>query len=99
MDNLSKELAEIQKSSRELKHYPSKLFVEVSTRCNLRCAMCVKQNTSGDMAEGNLSLETFLALEPSFPHLSALILNGTGEPLLHPQLEEFIRRAKKRLPA
>lgn len=60
--------------------------------------MCVKQNTSGGMSEGNISLETFHALEPSFPQLSALVLNGIGEPLLHPQLEEFIRRAKKQLP-
>jgi putative metalloenzyme radical SAM/SPASM domain maturase len=60
--------------------------------------MCVKQNTSGGMSEGNLSLETFQALEPSFPYLTALILNGIGEPLLLPQLEGFIRRAKKRLP-
>jgi putative metalloenzyme radical SAM/SPASM domain maturase len=60
--------------------------------------MCVKQNTSGDMSEGEISPETFHALEPSFPHLTALILNGIGEPLLHPELEEFIRRAKRGLP-
>lgn len=48
--------------------------------------------------EGSMSLQTFKALEPAFPHLNALILNGIGEPLLHPHLEEFIRRAKKLLP-
>ena len=96
--NHSNELEEIQNSSLKSRTYPSKLFVEVTTRCNLRCAMCVKQNTSTGMSEGNISLETFRALEPSFPHLSALILNGVGEPLLYPQLEEFIRRAKKQLP-
>ena len=24
--------------------FPSKLFLEVTTRCNLRCTMCVKQS-------------------------------------------------------
>jgi putative metalloenzyme radical SAM/SPASM domain maturase len=97
-ESLSNELEEIQSSSRESRNCPSKLFVEVTTRCNLRCGMCVKQNASGDMSEGNLSLETFHALEPSFPRLTALILNGIGEPLLHPNLEEFIHRAKRGLP-
>jgi MoaA/NifB/PqqE/SkfB family radical SAM enzyme len=27
-----------------LRPHPSKLFVEVTTRCNLRCAMCVKES-------------------------------------------------------
>lgn len=80
------------------KNHPSKLFVEVSTRCNLRCGMCVKQNGDGGIMEGSMSLHTFKALEPAFPHLDALILNGIGEPLLHPHLEEFIKRAKKLLP-
>lgn len=48
--------------------------------------------------EGSMSRETFKALEPAFPHLTALILNGIGEPLLHPHLEEFIQGAKKLLP-
>lgn len=80
------------------KNHPSKLFVEVSTRCNLKCSMCVKQNGDGGIMEGSMSQETFKALEPAFPYLNALILNGIGEPLLHPHLEEFIQRAKKLLP-
>ncbi len=79
--------------------HPSKLFVEVTTRCNLRCGMCMKQNGDSVIPEGNMSSGTFSALEPAFPYLEALILNGVGEPLLHPQLEDFIRRAKKSLPA
>jgi len=30
----------------------------------------------------------FAALEPAFAHLEALILNGIGEPLLHPHLAD-----------
>lgn len=78
--------------------YPTKLFVEVTTKCNLKCSMCVKQTTDGIIPEGHLSLELFRRLEPAFPYLEAIILNGIGEPLLHPYLEDFIKRAKELVP-
>ena len=78
--------------------YPSKLFVEVTTRCNLQCGMCVKQNGSGGIPDGTMTLDTFERLAPAFPHLDALVLNGIGESLLHPQLETFIARARPLLP-
>jgi MoaA/NifB/PqqE/SkfB family radical SAM enzyme len=49
--------------------------------------------------EGDMADETYTALESAFPHLEALILNGVGEPLLDPRLEDFIRRAKALMPA
>src|SRR5512143_2025172 len=78
--------------------HPSKLFVEVTTRCNLQCGMCVKQNGTGGIPEGNMSPETFERLAPAFPHLESLVLNGIGESLLHPELETFISRARALLP-
>ncbi len=60
--------------------------------------MCVKQSEGQADAEGDLSLDTFKALEPALPFLDSLILNGIGEPLLHPHLEYFIRRAKTFMP-
>jgi putative metalloenzyme radical SAM/SPASM domain maturase len=78
--------------------YPSKLFVEITTRCNLRCGMCVKQNGEGGIREGSMLPEIFGALAPAFPHLKALILNGIGESLLHPDLEAYIRKARRSLP-
>jgi putative metalloenzyme radical SAM/SPASM domain maturase len=78
---------------------PSKLFVEVTTRCNLRCAMCVKYAPGQGLVEGDMTAETFERLAPAFPHLEALVLNGIGEPLLHRGLERFIERAKADMPA
>ncbi len=78
---------------------PSKLYVEVTSRCNLTCGMCVKQTPGSGIKEGDLSLPAFEALAPALPHVKALVLNGIGEPLLHPQLETFIRIAKPILPA
>src|SRR5919199_6753035 len=82
-----------------LRPHPSKLFVEVTTRCNLRCAMCPKEAPGRTIREGDMSRETFDRLAPSFPRLEALILNGIGEPLLHPDLERFIEAAKREMPA
>jgi putative metalloenzyme radical SAM/SPASM domain maturase len=77
----------------------SKLFVEVTTRCNLGCFMCVKQTCDHAISEGDMSAETFATLAPAFPGLQALVLNGVGEPLLHPHLEDFIRSARALMPA
>jgi len=77
-----------------LKEYPSRLFVETTTRCNLKCRMCVKQTDGNCIVEGDMSADIFATLEPAFPHIEALILNGIGEPLLHRGLEGFIRSAR-----
>ncbi len=81
-----------------MRRAPAKLFVETTTRCNLGCFMCVKQSGECGIAEGDLAPELFQRLEPAFPHLEALILNGIGEPLLNPRLEEFIGQARARMP-
>ncbi|MGA7826530.1 MAG: radical SAM/SPASM domain-containing protein [Geobacteraceae bacterium] len=81
-----------------LRSYPSRLFVETTTRCNMKCQMCVKQSMGSGLEEGDLSFETFEALEPALATAEVLILNGIGEPLLHPDLESFIRRAKELMP-
>lgn len=81
-----------------LRSYPSRLFVETTTRCNMKCQMCVKQSMGGDLKEGDLSFELFEALEPALPTAESLILNGIGEPLLHPDLEAFVKRAKALMP-
>ncbi len=75
--------------------YPSKLFVETTTHCNLLCPMCVKQATDSQVIDGDLSQKTFAALEPAFPHLESLVLNGIGEPLMHPHLLEWVARARQ----
>ena len=97
MDDLKETITAVEKTPLSGGH-PSKLFVEVTTKCNLKCGMCVRQNSDGGIREGSMSVEIFDALSPAFPHLEALVLNGIGESLLHPQLEAFIRRAKARMP-
>lgn len=61
--------------------------------------MCVKHSLGWDCADGLMSRNTFEALDPFFPHLDSLVLNGVGESLLHPDLPEFVALARSRVPA
>jgi len=45
-----------------------------------------------------MSLGTYRKLLPAFPQLSSVNLSGIGEPLLHENIFEMIRLAKKHLP-
>lgn len=74
--------------------HPSKLYVETTTRCNLRCAMCVKHAEGACIPEADMSMDMFRQLAPAFPHIDAIILNGIGEPLLTPGLIGMIRLAR-----
>ena len=78
---------------------PEKIYVELTTRCNLKCRMCVKYTAGSCIAEGDMPLELFKKLLPSLGHVRTLILNGIGEPLLHPDLDEIIALARARMPA
>jgi putative metalloenzyme radical SAM/SPASM domain maturase len=78
---------------------PSKLFVEVTSRCNIACTMCVKQSTYCGIVDGDMKLSTFESLFPVLPEIDSLVLNGIGEPLLHPDLEQFVSEARVRMPS
>jgi len=80
------------------RRYPSKLYVETTTRCNLRCSMCVKQAQGACIPDENMDMAVFRALEPAFPHLEGLILNGIGEPLLTPGLIDMVGLARGSMP-
>lgn len=78
--------------------YPEKIYVELTTRCNLHCRMCVKYAAGSRIVEEDLPFDVFKSLKSSLVHARALILNGIGEPLLHPDLERIIRFARAHMP-
>lgn len=80
------------------REFPSKMQIEVTTRCNMNCAMCVKYAPESKIAEQDLSLESFKKIGLAFGHCETLILNGIGEPLLHPELAEMAAFARSRMP-
>jgi len=79
--------------------YPQKIFLEITTKCNLNCNFCVKNISASLKKEKIFPFALFKKLVKNFSSVNRLILNGIGEPLLHPQLEEFVALAKKHMPA
>jgi putative metalloenzyme radical SAM/SPASM domain maturase len=75
-----------------------KIYVEPTTRCNFTCKYCVRQTPGSGIDIGDLALETFQALLPATPELEAMVFTGIGEPLLHPQIDQFVHLAKQHLP-
>jgi len=73
--------------------YPKKLYLEVTTNCNMSCGMCVKQAPGSSISNKHLDIAVFNKLLPHLPHIQTLVLNGIGEPLLHPDLLWMISKA------
>ncbi len=73
----------------------TKLYVEVTTACNLDCIMCVRRVWRE--RAGAMSRHTFAALMEQVADLPApptIHLSGFGEPMTHPYFLEFVRMAK-----
>ena len=78
--------------------FPRIIHVEPTTRCNMRCRMCVKNVLDKCEQDGDLPVELFERLSPSLELCSRVVFAGVGEPLLHPSLADMIRFARRRLP-
>ena len=64
--------------------------------CNLRCPFCHNGSLAVDRAEPLMSIDDFLAfLDSRFGRLTGVCVSG-GEPTLHKELPEFLRRIKSR---
>ncbi|MBN1401802.1 MAG: radical SAM protein [Anaerolineae bacterium] len=74
---------------------PRCVFIEVTNRCNLRCATCVRTYYSQEQAT-DLSLTAFRRLVVQFPELERAVLHGIGEPLLNPHLPQMVAELKAR---
>ena len=74
-----------------------KLYVEPTTRCNLRCRTCMR--STWNEPGGDLSMETFRRLLQGMDRLgtvNTVAFWGIGEPLLHPQILQMVRQAARR---
>lgn len=60
--------------------------------------MCLKFSEGSCIQEGDLPLALFSTLAPSLIYTEFLVLNGIGEPLLHPDLEQMIAMARQAMP-
>lgn len=65
----------------------AKVYLEITNKCNLSCDFCPKTQR----AQAFMSGETFsIILDQIKPFTSYLYLHVKGEPLLHPELDNFL---------
>ena len=79
-----------------LPHRPKRFLawqIDITTKCPLACRMCIRRGLP-DWSEEEMSLADFIRLVPYFDDVETVILQGWGEPLLHPDLVPIIRAAK-----
>jgi MoaA/NifB/PqqE/SkfB family radical SAM enzyme len=70
--------------------------VEVTRDCNLKCPGCLRtlRNSVGRWSSDQMSAALFESVLKNLPACRVLILNGTGEPMLNPDIIDIVRRAK-----
>ncbi len=74
------------------------LQVEVSTRCNARCAMCPRTLFRDEWISRDMDVDLFRKVVDEISHRLDLVhLQGWGEPLLHPNIKDVISYVKRRL--
>ena len=71
--------------------------IELTTRCPLRCKMCVREQCPNRPRQ-EMSLDDFRKILPYLKNVESVVLEGWGESLFHPNLPEIIRLAKKEGP-
>lgn len=66
--------------------------VEITTVCNLKCQQCTRtiQNAIGAWDSRHIELEAYLSIIQTLPAAERLILQGVGEPSLHPHFRDLI---------
>jgi MoaA/NifB/PqqE/SkfB family radical SAM enzyme len=74
---------------------PLCVFIEVTNRCNLRCATCPRTFVTYEPPR-DMTYEEFVALVDQFPSMERAVLHGIGEPLLNRWLSRMIRYLKAR---
>jgi len=74
---------------------PDRAMVEVVRRCNLRCPSCPVGNGSAHMFPDMPEAVYRRVIRELAPLVRNLSLFNYGEPLLHPQISDFVRIAKQ----
>ena len=74
---------------------PVRLWVELSSRCNLKCRLCVNK-TIPSSQKGDMDFDLFKKIiDEVKDHIYDINLFHRGEPLMHPDFIDFISYASK----
>ena len=70
-----------------------KIYLEITNNCNLNCSFCIKNNRQKKFMDIN---EFQIILNKIKDKTKFLYFHVSGEPLLHPKINEFINLAKEK---
>lgn len=78
--------------------FPLFIDIEVTSACNLKCPFCATTFRGKMIKKGFMSFDTVKKIidEGADNNLYGVKFNIRGEPLLHQQIDEFVRYAKKK---
>lgn len=68
--------------------------IEITTRCNLSCKYCARSFLGREGED--MPIERFKCILDMLPHAYRITLVGLGEPLLHPDVVEYVAEASNR---
>ncbi len=73
-----------------------RLQIEITTGCNLRCVGCQRTigMAAGTWRNAHMPVQRFAAVIANAPPADAIVLQGIGEPTLHPKLPDLIAAAR-----
>jgi MoaA/NifB/PqqE/SkfB family radical SAM enzyme len=87
---------EMRLKRKHLFSYPYYILIDPTNICTLRCPLCPTWQDSKERPKGKMEIQKYYKLlDEVGPYLFALALHNWGEPLLHPELPEMIRYAKR----
>ncbi len=74
-----------------------KLYIEVTTGCNLQCTFCMRNIWDDPIAVMKPDVfEAILDSLPALPELNRVVFTSFGEPLSHPRILDMIEALRKR---
>ncbi len=73
-----------------------KIYVEITTRCNLNCRTCVRNIWAEPLQDmDTTTFERLVAQLKDLPEISEVFFGGYGEPLYHPHFLDFAGALKE----
>jgi MoaA/NifB/PqqE/SkfB family radical SAM enzyme len=75
----------------------TKINIEVTTACNLRCQQCPRTFllNQGQWDSRHMAMEVFKGVLDHLPPAPTLYLSGLGEPTLHPRFGDMVQMARQ----
>jgi len=93
--NLARNLLEFQLRARRLASWPSKLIIDITNRCMLRCPLC-PTGQGKTVPKGNMQVDELAnIMRETGPFLYNVDLFNWGEPLLHPDFFGMVRTVQE----